>query len=66
MVLTAWRLLTEQQLVKDVLEWCMPAKVVPVAKAAPATAIVGSAKKLAVESAKLAAVVSDLARGAWC
>jgi hypothetical protein len=41
----------------------MPAKAVPVAKAAPATAIVGSAKMLAAESA---AVASELVRGAWC
>jgi hypothetical protein len=47
-------------LVKDVLEWRMPAKAVPVAKAAPAIAIVGSAKMLA------AAVASELARVVWC
>jgi hypothetical protein len=63
MASAAWRLSPERQLVKDVLDWRMPAKAVPVAKAAPATAIVRSAKMLAAESA---AVASELARGAWC
>ncbi len=63
MVSAAWRLSPERQLEKDALEWRMPATAVPVARAELATAIVGSAKKVAAESA---AVATELARGAWC
>jgi hypothetical protein len=62
-VSAAWRVSPERQSAKDVLEWSMPAKAVLVAKAAQSTAIVGSTMMLAAE---LAAVASELARGAWC